>query len=165
MVVMGRVSAPHGVKGWIKVQPFTQDVDGLLGYPQWWLKSGDAWHPHRITEANVHGGSMLIASLEGVESREAAAAMKGAEVAVPRGSLPENREGEFYWRDLLEMEVVNTRGESLGRVEKMMDTGPHTVLVLQGDKELLVPFIEKVILNVDLENRRLVADWELDYGA
>jgi 16S rRNA processing protein RimM len=162
MVVMGRVSAPHGVKGWIKVQPFTQDMDGLLDYPQWWLGTGGEWRAYRVAEATVNGKT-VIASLEGFADREAAAAVKGAEVAVPRDSLPGNRAGEYYWSDLLSMEVVNTRNEPLGQVAKLMDTGPHTVLVLQGEKELLVPFVEHVIRNVDLDGRRIVADWELDY--
>ena len=159
---MGRVSTPHGVKGWIKVQPFTQEIDGLLGYPQWWLGSDGEWCEHRIAESAVHG-ALVLARLEGCTDREAAVVLKGAEVAIPRRLLPENREGEYYWSDLLGMEVFNRRGERLGRVAKVLETGANDVLVLEGEKERLVPFVGSVILNVDLASGRLSVDWELDY--
>ena len=162
MVVMGRVSAPHGIKGWIKVQPFTQEMDGLLGYPQWWLARDGEWRQHRIAESAVHG-TLVLARVEGCSDREAAAALKGAEVAIPRRLLPENREGEYYWSDLLGIEVLNRRGERLGRVAKVLETGANNVLVLEGEKELLVPFVDNVILNVDLARGCLSVDWELDY--
>jgi 16S rRNA processing protein RimM len=162
MVVMGSVRAPHGVKGWIKVQPFTQEIDGLLDYPQWWLGRDGEWQPHRIAESAVHGVT-VIARLEGCADREAAAALTGTEVGVPRELLPESREGEYYWRDLLGMEVLNRRGERLGLVARLLDTGANHVLVLEGDRELLIPFIADVILSVDITGRKLIVDWEYDY--
>jgi len=162
MVVMGRVSAPHGVKGWIKVQPFTQEIDGLLDYPEWWLGGDGEWRQHRIAESAVHG-AVVLARIEGYIDREAAMALKGTDVAIPRRLLPQNREGEYYWSDLLGMEVLNRHGERLGRVAKVLETGANDVLVLEGEKELLVPFVDNVILNVDLAGGRLSVDWELDY--
>lgn len=159
---MGRVSAPHGVKGWIKVLPFTQDIDGLLDYSQWWLGRDGQWRQHQVAESAVHG-ALVLARLEGCTDREAAGSLKGAEVAIPRQLLPESREGEYYWSDLLGMDVVNRRGVNLGRVAKVLETGANDVLVLEGEKELLVPFVHGVILNVDLAGRCLAVDWELDY--
>ncbi len=162
MVVMGRVSAPHGIKGWIKVQPFTQEIDGLLGYPQWWLGQDGEWRERRIAESAVHG-TVVLARLEGCNDREAAEALKGTEVAIPRDQLPEVREGEYYWSDLHGMEVLNRRGERLGCVTQVLETGANYVLVLEGERELLVPFVDSVILDVDLAGGRLSVDWELDY--
>jgi 16S rRNA processing protein RimM len=162
MVVMGRVSVPHGIKGWIKVQPFTEDIDGLLGYPEWWLGRDGAWVQHRVAEVAVHGAAVL-ARLEGFSDRQAAMAFKGAQVGIPRDRLPASREGEYYWSDLLGMEVLNGRGEQLGRVVKLLETGANQVLVLGGEREALIPFIENVIVSVDLANKRIVADWNLDY--
>lgn len=159
---MGRVAAPHGIKGWIKVQPFTEETGGLLAYTEWWLGSGEAWAAHRVLEAAVHGVTVL-ARLEGYDDREAAFALKGVQVGVPRNKLPVSREGEYYWSDLLGMEVVNQQGEQLGRVVKLMETGANQVLVLEGEREVLVPFVENVILGVDLAGKRIVADWGLDY--
>ena len=159
---MGRVSAPHGIKGWIKVQPFTHEIDGLLAYPEWWFSRDGEWRHYRVAESAVHG-ALVLARLEGCTDREAAAALKGNEVAIPRRLLPENRPGEYYWSDLLGMEVLNRRGECLGRVAKVLETGANNVLVLEGEKERLVPFVDSVILNVDLAGGRLSVDWELDY--
>jgi len=159
---MGRVSAPHGIKGWIKVQPFTHEIGGLLAYPEWWFARDGEWRQFRVAESAVHG-ALVLARLEGCTHREAAAALKGNEVAIPRRLLPENRQGEYYWSDLLGMEVLNRRGERLGRVAKVLETGANNVLVLEGEKERLVPFVDSVILNVDLAGGSLSVDWELDY--
>ena len=87
MIVMGRVGAPFGIKGWIKVQPFTRTVDGLLEHPAWWLGRDGSWGRSRVEDGAVHGRS-LIAKLEGCEDRRAAARLKGLEVAIPRDELP-----------------------------------------------------------------------------
>jgi 16S rRNA processing protein RimM len=159
MVVMGRVSAPHGLKGWIKIQPFTQETEGLLGYPEWWLGGEGQWQQYRVLESAVHG-SIVVARLEGFDDREVAAGLRGKEVAVPRAAMPENREGEFYWSDILGMEVSRQNAASLGFVAKILETGANAVLVVQGEKEILVPFIQGVIVNVDLKARQVIVDWE-----
>lgn len=159
---MGRIAAPHGIKGWIKVQPYTQETDGLLAYQEWWLGAGETWASRRVLESVVHGVTVL-ARLEGCEDRDTAFALKDMQVGVPRNRLPESGAGEYYWSDLLGMEVLNGRGERLGRVLRLMETGANQVLVLEGEREVLIPFVENVILSVDLEGKRIVADWELDY--
>ena len=159
MVVMGRIRAPHGLKGWIKIQPFTRETEGLLDYPAWWVGSGDEWQQHRISESAVHG-SMVVARLEGFTDREAAAGLRGKDIAVPRVAMPQNREGEFYWNDLIGMEVFHRNERKLGLVTKIIETGANAVLVVQGDKELLVPFIEDVIVSVDLKARTVIVEWE-----
>ncbi len=156
---MGRIRAPHGLKGWIKIQPFTQEIEGLLHYPEWWLGEDGQWRQHRIAESAVHG-SMVVARLEGFADRDAAAALTGWDVAVPRAAMPENRDGEFYWNDLLGMEVSHRNAAKLGLVAKILETGANTVLVVQGETEILVPFIQGVIVDVDLKARRVIVDWE-----
>ncbi|HYJ19180.1 MAG TPA: ribosome maturation factor RimM, partial [Burkholderiales bacterium] len=97
------------------------------------------------------------------DDREDAAAFKGSDVAIPRSELPETGENEFYWRDLLGAEVSNPRGDKLGKVASLLDTGANQVLVLEGEKERLIPFISGVIVEVDVAGKRLVVEWELDY--
>ena len=159
MVVMGRVRAPHGLKGWVTIQPFTQEPDGLLDYPEWWLGGSDGWKLHRVAEVIVRGATM-VARFEGISDRDVAAALKGREVAVPRSSMPAAGEGEFYWADLLGLEVRNRAAVSLGRVEKILETGANAVLVVKGEKEVLVPLIQDVLVNVDLGAGHLTVDWE-----
>ena len=159
MVVMGRIRAPHGLKGWIKVQPFTQETGGLLDYPEWWLGREGEWQQHRVLESAVHG-SMVVARLDGVTDRDGAAGLKGKDIAVPRAAMPESGDGEFYWSDLLGMEVRNRDETRLGIVARILETGANSVLVVQGEREYLVPFIHDVIVNVDLQARQLVVDWQ-----
>ncbi|HWA11845.1 MAG TPA: ribosome maturation factor RimM [Burkholderiales bacterium] len=162
MVVMGRIRAPFGIKGWVKIQPFSQEVDGLLGYRDWWLNRSGGWVSCRVAEVEAHRAT-VVARFEGCEDRDAAAKFTGADVAIPRSELPSPGRNEFYWADLVGAEVSNVRGESLGRVATLMETGANPVLVLEGDRERLVPFIEGVVVEVDVAGRRLVVDWERDF--
>ncbi len=156
---MGRIRAPYGLKGWVNVQPFTQEIDGLLTYPRWWVGSAGQWQERRVSEAAVHG-TMVVARLDGCNDRDAAAGLKGKDVAVPRDSMPENKTGEYYWSDLLGLEVMTLDAVKIGFVTKILETGANAVLVVQGEKELLVPFIEGVIAGVDLGAGKVVVDWE-----
>lgn len=169
MVVMGRVTAAYGVRGWIKVKPFTEAPDGLLAYPVWWLlgrASGEAL-PHRVLEARMHS-DFVIARLDGLESREQAAAFGGAEVSVPRDQLPETGDDEVYWSDLADCEVVNRNGERLGRVTEVQGTGAYPMLRVADDSaanatEYLIPFVPAYVISVDLEANRIDVDWKRDY--
>ncbi|MGD2140022.1 MAG: ribosome maturation factor RimM [Burkholderiales bacterium] len=162
MIVMGRVSAPFGVKGWVKVQPFTEQTDSLLRYPEWWLSEASGWRSRAVEEKAVHG-SDLVVRFAGIEDRDRAADLKGREVAVPRELLPGTEEGEFYWADLVGLEVENTAGESLGRVQRLFESGAAPVLVVVGETERLLPFVDAVVKRVDLEAGKLLVDWQLDY--
>ena len=174
---MGRVAAPYGVRGWIKVKAFTEVPAALLDYPMWWLTvRGSGATKHRVLEARIHS-DYVIARLESLDSREQAAAFKGAEVSVPRDQLPETEEDEVYWSDLAGCEVVNRNGERLGRVAEVQDTGAYPMLrVVSGEAvnateggtqgrvaDLLIPFVPAYVLGVDLEANRIDVDWEADY--
>src|SRR5688500_15621833 len=106
---MGRILAPFGVRGWIKVRPQTESTEGLLAYRTWWLAAESAWHAYRLLEGRAHGDG-LVARLEGVDDRDQAALLRGWHVAVPRSELPPAPEGEYYWSDLIGLEVVNREG-------------------------------------------------------
>ncbi len=159
---MGRVAASYAVRGWIKVQPFTAYVDSLLDYPVWRLGRGDVWREYPVLEAKVHG-RFLLASLQGVTDRDAAEALRGLEIAVARAELPPPEEGEYYWDQLIGLEVINLQGQTLGRVEGLLETGAHDVLRIRGEREYLVPFVSALVPTVDLGTRRIEVDWGLDY--
>jgi 16S rRNA processing protein RimM len=159
---MGRVVAPYGVRGWIKVQTLTETVDGLLGYASWWIDQSGSWSNRRLLEGRVHGNG-LVARIEGVADRAEAANMRGASIAVLRSELPVPPSGQYYWADLVGLAVVNQQGESLGQVAEIFSTGAHDVVVVRGDRERLIPFVESVLREVDLQGARLVVDWGLDY--
>jgi 16S rRNA processing protein RimM len=159
---MGRVLAPFGVRGWIKVRPQTESADGLLAYRTWWLAAQDEWQPHRLLEGRAHG-TELIAHLEGLEDRDQAAQLRGLRIAVPRSQLPPAPEGEYYWSDLIGLRVVNREGVQLGRVAEIFATGANDVLVVRGERERLIPFVEPVVVEVDIEASLLTLDWGADY--
>jgi len=163
---MGRVMGPYGVRGWVKVAPFTEATDALADYPTWWLVrreglDGEAWP---VESARVHADT-VVAKLAGIDTREAAAVLKGALVAVPRDALPPLRDDEMYVGDLVGMTVVNRRGETLGKVEAVDSFGAHPIMrvAAEGGAVRLVPFVAALVDAVDREAGRVDVDWGLDY--
>jgi 16S rRNA processing protein RimM len=164
MVVMGKVVGAQGIQGWVKVQTFTEYLDGLLDYSTWYVGNEQEWRPLEVLEANVHGGKVLIAKLQGIVDRTAAEKCKGLLIAVPRDSLPEQPEGEYYWSDLVGLSVENLAGEAFGIVDSLLETGANDVLVVKGEGgETLMPFIASVIQHVDLKKKLIRVDWQADY--
>ncbi|MCP5279840.1 MAG: ribosome maturation factor RimM [Thiobacillus sp.] len=169
-VVMGRVAAPYAVKGWIKVQPFTEYPDSLLDYDRWWLGHEEGrnkgWREYRVLEGKVHGQTLLV-QLEGVDDRTASEALKGLDVAVDRAEFPEPDEDEYYWDDLIGLDVVNTEGVVLGKVASLLETGAHDVLRVvdanEGERERLIPFVDAFVREVDRESRRILVEWGADW--
>ena len=160
---MGRIVAPYGLRGWAKVQTFTSAPDSLLNYGEWWLPAGDGgWKPVRVESAKVHG-QVVVAKLEELGTPEQVVALGKVDVAVPRNALPPAADGEYYWTDLVGMAVVNLGGESLGTVDSLMDNGAQSILVVRGERERLIPFVESIVRRVDTGSRAIVVDWGADY--
>jgi 16S rRNA processing protein RimM len=113
-------------------------------------------------QARVHGAA-VVAQLLGCEDRDAATALRGNEVAVLRAALPATEENEFYWTDLFGLKVVNVLGQDLGVVARIFETGANDVLVVQGERERLIPFVAAVIQKVDLASGIIRVDWGADY--
>jgi len=170
IVVMGEVAGTYGVRGWLKVRPFSESPQTLLDFPEWWMrpKRGTAWKRFSHVEGRLHSGSLIVA-LAGVESRESALAMKGFEIGVPRTALPAVH-GEIYWEDLKGLAVVNRAGVPLGEVRGVVQHGAHPLLRVAApagaadDKdERLIPYVPAIVDRVDMEARRIDVDWEADY--
>ncbi len=159
---MGRIVAPFGVKGWIKVQPFTATAENLLAYTAWWLDHDDNWREYQVTGSKVQGRA-VVAKLEGCDDRNAAALFRSKQVAVPRDAFPNTAANEFYWTDLIGLNVVNNAAQDFGRVVRMLQTGANDVLVVHGERERLIPFIADVIRQVDLAGGVIRVDWGADY--
>jgi 16S rRNA processing protein RimM len=159
---MGRILAPFGVKGWVKVQPNTAEIRNLLSYRNWWVGAESDWREIAVADGRVQGNT-VIARLAGCDDRDAAAELRGQTVAVPRSVLPQARNGEYYWADMIGLAVVNGEAIELGRVVGMLETGANDVLVVQGERERLIPFIALVIRDVDLASGIVRVDWAADY--
>ena len=159
---MGRILAPFGVKGWVKVQPNTAATGNLLAYKTWWVGREGDWREIAVADARVQGRA-LAARLEGCDDRDAAAALRGQSVAVPRAALPRTQSGEYYWADLIGLAVVNGSAQALGRITGVLQTGANDVLVVAGERERLIPFIAEVIREVDVTAGVVRVDWGADY--
>ncbi len=162
MVVMGRIVAPYGILGWLKVQPHTENVDSLFDYENWWLGRDSVWNEYSVEEAKVHGKTLLV-KLDKINDRDSALVFKGKQVAVPRELLPPTEENEYYWSDLIGLEVTNKESICMGSIVDVFETGANDVLVVKGDKERLIPFVAQVILQVDLESKTMIVDWDADF--
>jgi 16S rRNA processing protein RimM len=159
---MGRIAAPFGIKGWIKVQPYSEDPGTLMDFASWRVGRGDQQRQYGVEEIQEHSNA-LIARLEGIDDRDQAFALRGLEVSVPRSALPPPEEDEFYWADLIGLLAINHQGMELGRVESLMETGAHDVLVVKGKREHLIPFIAAFVGKVDMAAGRIEVDWGEDY--
>jgi 16S rRNA processing protein RimM len=170
MVVLGRIIAPFGVRGWLKVHPFGDEPEAWRRMPRWWIglkADGTEWQPYELKGLKAHGKGW-IACLEGVVDRIGAERLDGAYIAAPRDCLPEAAEGEYYWADLVGLRVVNDQDVQLGTVAGLMETGANAVLVVRegdGDKarERLLPFVAQVVRNVDLPGGCIRVDWQQDW--
>ena len=161
-VVLGRISAVFGIKGWLKIFSYTDPREDILEYRDCLLMRDGTWQSATIAEGKRHSKT-VIARLAGVNDREAAAAYIGADVAVPREQMPSPGEGHYYWSDLEGLKVMHRDGTELGKVAYLLATGANDVLVVKGDREILVPFIpDDVILGVDLAKGLINVDWEWD---
>ncbi len=180
-VAVGRIAGAWGVKGWLRVQPFSSQPQALFSSRRWFLQPPDGPRPAgapalpallRITHSRSQGDDVVAAAQE-VPDRDAAEALKGAQVFVARSSFPTAGDGEFYWVDLIGLEVVNRDGALLGTVTDLLDTGAHSVLRVRrpdadaaqtpADAERLIPFVAAYIDAVQLDQRRISVDWGLDY--
>jgi len=165
MVVMGRVGGAYGVRGIVRVTPLSEDPQALVQHPRWWLqvREGTPWRAHRVSGARAHG-AVLVATLDGVASREDAERLRGALVGVPRGELPALHEDELYWADLEGFDVVNADGAALGKVVGLMDNGAHAIVRVQaaGAAERLIPWVPAHVTRVDVAARRIDVDWPAD---
>jgi len=164
MVIMGRVAAAHGIRGWIKVQPYTEYLDSLLDYSTWWMGPEQGpWQEVKVLECESHNKT-LAALLPNCPDRTAAEKLKGLLIAVPRSSLPEQAEDEYYWLDLIGLPVVNEAGAVLGKVEQLLETGANQVLMVKGENgQILIPFVASAIRQVDIQNKCIKVDWAADY--
>ena len=159
---MGRISGLFGVRGGVKVYSYTEPREAVLNYDRWLLDRKDGWQEAKVAEGQRHGKT-IIARLDGVVDRDQAADLIGVNIGVPRDELPDTGSGQYYWSDLEGLKVVHRDGSELGTVLYLLETGAHDVMVVEGDKERLIPFVmDKVVLGVDLDKGEIEVDWEWD---
>ncbi len=178
-VEVGSVVDAWGVKGWLKILPHSADPQALFSSKRWFLRPRPAASlPGQespasvvllaVREAREHA-SVVVAQVEGIDSRDAAQALRGAQIFIPRSSFPTPGANEYYWVDLLGLQVVNREGLNLGTVAALHPTGPHAVLVVESQDgqghpaQRMIPFVSAYVDSVNLQERKISVDWQPDY--
>lgn len=165
-VSLGRLGAPHGIKGWVKLHSHTQPKENILEYRQFYTPSGERLE---IDEIRVHGKG-FIAHVVGYDTPEMSRALTGLDLSVDCDSLPALENGEYYWHELVGLIVTTIDGEELGRVGQMIETGANDVLVVVStdssidDRERLIPYLpDRVVRQVNVQAGTLLVDWQTDW--
>lgn len=161
-ICVGHITGAQGIQGWVRVFSNTSPRENIVSYSPWLVETGD-----RLQAVKIRGrlqGRNVVAKLAGVEDRDQANEMIGSKIYILPEQLPKLEEGEFYWSQLIGLEVESLQADALGTIEAMMETGANDVMVLKGDRERLIPFVmDEVVREVDLINKRIVVDWQPDY--
>lgn len=162
LIRVGHILGAQGIKGWVKVYSHTSPRENIVNYGPWLLERDG-----RRDWIDVSGrlqGRHVVAKLDGVDDRNQAEALAGCEIYINARQLPRLPAGDYYWSDLIGLEVETLRAEPLGVIESMLETGADDVMVLAGDRERLIPFvIDEIVREIDLDARRMVVDWSPEF--
>lgn len=162
-VAMGYIKGAFGIKGWVKIKADTEYTDSLLDYADWRLRKQNHILNVSLEEGKAVGDELQVKFSE-ISDRDAAASLRGYTIEIPRESFASAEEGEYYWTDLVGMQVINRSGELIGEVSNLMETGAHDVLIINGASgQKLIPFVAHFIDDVDNDKKVITVDWGLDY--
>lgn len=179
-MLLGRVVGVHGVRGWVKIHSDTQPRENILSYPVWWLKGPGfdgpgGWQETKLVDSQ-NTPKNVLALIEGVQDRDVAEKLQGTQIAIPRESLPATDSGEYYWTDLIGCEVFDTNTVRFGKVARLFETGANDVLEIRDERplgvdekrpngpDILVPWVRPdVVVEVDIEAKKIVVDWDPDF--
>lgn len=164
IIHMGQINGLYGVKGWVKVYSETQPRENILIYTPWLIRLADSdWQTIAVNDGRAQGKN-VVAHLQGYNDREQARQLLGAEIAIYRKQLAKLAANEYYWTDLQGLTVKTVNGVTLGTVDYIFDTGANDVLVIRGDRERLIPFIQgQTIQNIDLQRGTIQVDWDPEF--
>ena len=163
IINVGKISGVFGVKGWVKVFSFTDPRENILTYSPWVLKKGDETKTVNVVDGQLQGKT-IVAQLSGVNDRDQAANLMGWDVFITQDQLPAAAKGEYYWSDLVGLKVETIDGVQLGVVDSLLETGANDVIVVQGERERAIPFLQgETVINIDLDAGRIVVDWDPEF--
>jgi len=162
-ISVGKISGVFGVKGWVKVFSFTDPRENILTYSPWLLKKGGETKTVNVVDGQLQGKT-IVAQLAGIDDRDQAAALMGWDVFITRNQLPKAAKGEYYWSELIGLRVETIDGVQLGVVDSLLETGANDVIIVQGERERVIPFLQgQTIINVDLDEGKIVVDWDPEF--
>ena len=162
LIEIGHILSAHGVKGQVRVFSNTSPRENIVTYSPWVLDQAGEKKSVKVT--GKRQGKNVIARVEGIGDRDQAMQLIGARIMIRPQQLPELEQGEFYWSQLIGLKVVSTDDQAFGSVDQMLETGANDVMVVQGDRERLIPFVmDEVVKQVDLDKGQIIVDWDADF--
>jgi 16S rRNA processing protein RimM len=162
-ISVGKISGVFGIKGWVKVFSFTDPRENILTYSPWLLKKGDQIKTVNVVEGQLQGKT-IVAQLADIDDRNQAESLMGWDIFITQDQLPKSAKGEYYWSDLIGLQVETIDGIQLGVVDSLLETGANDVIVVQGERERVVPFLQgQTIIKVDLDAGKIIVDWDPDF--
>jgi 16S rRNA processing protein RimM len=162
-ITVGKVSGAFGVKGWIKVFSFTNPRENILNYSPWLLKKGSESKTVKLIDGKLQGKTVVV-QLDGFVGRDRAEVLLGWDILISQDQLPATGAGEYYWSELIGLQVKNLQGVHLGVVDSLLETGANDVLIIQGDRERAIPFIQgRIVLEIDLNQGSMIVDWDSEF--
>ena len=162
-ISVGKISGVFGVKGWVKVFSFTDPRENILTYSPWLLKKDDETKIVNVVDGQLQGKT-IVAQLAGVNDRDQAASLMGWDIFISQDQLPKAAKGEYYWSELIGLNVETIDGVQLGVVDSLLETGANDVIIVQGERERCLPFLKgQTIINVDLDAGKIIVDWDPEF--
>ncbi|MGZ8174545.1 MULTISPECIES: ribosome maturation factor RimM [Methylobacter] len=162
-ISVGKISGVFGIKGWVKVFSFTDPRENILTYSPWLLKKGGETKTVNVVDGQLQGKT-IVAQLADVNDRDQAASLMGWDIFITQDQLPKAAKGEYYWSDLIGLNVETIDGVQLGVVDSLLETGANDVIIVQGERERVIPFLQgQTIINVDLDAGKIVVDWDPEF--
>ncbi len=160
---VGKISGVFGIKGWVKVFSYTDDRANILYYSPWLLKKAGETKTLKVIDGNLQGKA-VVAQLEGIHDRDQAASLMSWDIFISHEQLPKAASGEYYWSDLIGLSVENTEGITLGVISGLLETGANDVIIVQGERERCIPFLQgQTVVSIDLNAGKMVVDWDADF--
>ena len=163
-LVMGRLGAVHGVRGWIKLVSYAEEPADLLTYQPWWVQRAGQWETFTVDAHRPHGAAWIVHRV-GLDDRDVARAYTGLQVWVAKSQLPDLAGDTYYWHQLIGLQVYDAAGTCFGVVQQLLETGANDVLVVRDTQahEYLIPYVESVVQHVDLAAGQIRVDWDRDF--
>ncbi len=160
---VGKISGVFGIKGWVKVFSYTDYRENILDYSPWLLKKAGETKTVKVITGNLQGKA-VVAQLDGIQDRDLAASLMGWDIFITPEQLPKAASDEYYWSDLIGLKVENTEGVDFGVISGLLETGANDVVIVQGDKERCIPFLQgQTITQIDLSTGKMIVDWDADF--
>jgi 16S rRNA processing protein RimM len=162
-ILVGRISGLFGIQGWLKIYSYTQPRENVISYNPWHIKRANQWQRTEVISGRRQAKTLIV-KLQGIDDRRQAADLLGADVAIDETQLESLSGGDYYWVQLIGLRVINLSGLKLGVVERLMETGAQDVLVVKGDAQILIPFVQgSVVKDIDLDKGFIMVDWEASW--